>query len=36
VKGTRGNLPSVALRRMMPELPQELQISLREILREAR
>ena len=36
LKGTRSSLPAVALRRMMPELPQELQISLREMLREIR
>jgi len=36
LKGTRSPLPSVALRRMLPELPQELQISLREMLRETR
>ena len=35
IKGTRSPLPSIALRRMSPELPQELQISLREILRQA-
>ena len=36
VKGTKSHLPAVALRRMSPELPQELQISLREILREGK
>jgi hypothetical protein len=36
LKGTRSNHPSVALRRMLPDLPQELQVSLREILRETR
>ena len=36
LKGTKSPLPVVALRRMSPELPQELQISLREILREKR
>lgn len=36
LKGTRSALPSVAIRRMMPELPQELQASLRELLRETR
>ncbi|HJS19303.1 MAG TPA: DNA alkylation repair protein [Anaerolineales bacterium] len=34
LKGTRSPLPSVALRRMLPDLPQELQTSLREMLRE--
>jgi len=34
VKGTKSPLPAVALRRMSPEFPQELQTSLREILRE--
>jgi hypothetical protein len=34
LKGTRSPLPAVALRRMAPELPQELQTSLREMLRE--
>jgi hypothetical protein len=34
LKGTRSPLPSVALRRMSPDLPQELQTSLREMLRE--
>jgi hypothetical protein len=36
VQKTRSPLPSVALRRMSPEFPQELQTSLREILREKR
>src|SRR5512134_733032 len=36
LKGTKSPLPSIALRRMSPELPQELQLSLREILRPAR
>jgi hypothetical protein len=36
LKGTRSTHPSVALRRMLPELPSELQTSLREILRETR
>src|SRR5512134_1995080 len=31
LKGTKSPLPSIALRRMSPELPQELQLSLREI-----
>ena len=33
VKETKSPLPAVSLRRMSPELPQELQASLREILR---
>ena len=33
LKGTKSPLPAVALRRMSPELPQELQASLREMLR---
>lgn len=33
LKGTRNSLPAVALRRMLPELPEELQGSLREMLR---
>lgn len=33
LKGTKSQLPAVALRRMSPELPQELQTSLREMLR---
>jgi hypothetical protein len=36
LKGTKSPLPAVALRRMSPELPQELQTSLREMLREKR
>jgi hypothetical protein len=36
LKGTRSPLPSIALRRMSPELPQELQTSLREILRQTK
>jgi hypothetical protein len=36
VKGTKSQLPAVALRRMSPDLPPELQTSLREILRESR
>ena len=34
LKGTKSPLPGVALRRMSPGLPQELQTSLREMLRE--
>ena len=33
LKGTKNPLPAVALRRMSPELPHELQASLREMLR---
>jgi hypothetical protein len=33
LKGTRSPLAAIALRRMAPELPQELQTSLREMLR---
>jgi len=33
LKGTKNPLPAVALRRMSPDLPQELQVSLREMLR---
>ena len=33
LKETKSPLPAVALRRMSPELPQELQASLREMLR---
>src|SRR5688500_7160644 len=33
LKRTKNPLPAVALRRMAPELPQELQVSLREMLR---
>ena len=36
LKGTRSNLPAVALRRMLPDLPLELQASLREMLRGTR
>src|SRR5215216_3144183 len=36
LKGTRSPLPSVALRRMSPELPLELQSNLREMLRKAK
>jgi hypothetical protein len=36
LKGTKSPLPSVALRRMAPDLPQELQSSLREILRQTK
>jgi hypothetical protein len=36
LKGTKSPLPSIALRRMSPELPQELQASLREILRQTK
>src|SRR5688572_19311424 len=36
LKGTKSPLPSIALRRMAPELPQELQTSLREILRQTK
>ena len=34
IRGTKNPLPAVALRRMSPEFPQELQASLREMLRE--
>lgn len=34
LKGTKSPLPAVSLRRMSPGLPQELQVSLREMLRE--
>ena len=33
LKGTKNPLPAVALRRMSPDLPHELQVSLRELLR---
>jgi hypothetical protein len=33
LKGTKNPLPAVALRRMSPELPPELQTSLREMMR---
>jgi len=36
LRGTKSPLPAVALRRMSPEFPQELQTSLREMLREKR
>jgi hypothetical protein len=36
LKETRSPLPAAALRRMLPELPQELQSSVREILRTAK
>jgi hypothetical protein len=36
LKATRSPLPSIALRRMAPELPQELQLSLREMLRKTK
>src|SRR5215211_4313271 len=36
LKGTRSPLPSIALRRMSPELPLELQSSLREMLRQTK
>jgi hypothetical protein len=36
LKATKSPLPSIALRRMSPELPQELQASLREILRQTK
>src|SRR5687768_1023459 len=36
LKGTKSPLPSIALRRMSPDLPKELQVSLREILRQAK
>jgi len=36
LKGARSPLPSIALRRMSPELPQELQVSLREMLRQVK
>jgi hypothetical protein len=36
LKGTKSPLPAVALRRMSPELPPDLQASVREMLREAR
>jgi len=36
LKETKSPLPSVALRRMSPELPQELQSSLREMLRKTK
>lgn len=36
LKEIRSPLPSIALRRMAPELPQELQVSLREMLRQVK
>ncbi|HEY3475771.1 MAG TPA: DNA alkylation repair protein [Anaerolineales bacterium] len=36
LKGTKSPLPAIALRRMSPELPQELQASVREMLREGK
>ncbi|MGE5465254.1 MAG: DNA alkylation repair protein [Syntrophothermus sp.] len=36
LSGTKSIVPAVALRRMLPEFPQELQTSLREMLRETR
>jgi hypothetical protein len=36
LKGTKSPLPAVSLRRMLPEFPQDLQVSLREILRETK
>lgn len=36
LKGTKSPLPAIALRRMAPELPQELQSSLREMLRQTK
>ena len=36
LKGTKSPLPAVSLRRMLPELPPELQANLREILRKTR
>jgi hypothetical protein len=36
LKETKSPLPSIALRRMSPELPQELQSSLREMLRKTK
>src|SRR5512145_364179 len=36
LKGTKSPLPAVALRRMAPELPAELQSSLREMIRETK
>ncbi len=36
LKETRSPLPAAALRRMLPELPQELQSSLREMLRQTK
>jgi hypothetical protein len=36
LNGTKSPLPAVALRRMLPDLPAELQIGLKEMLREKR
>lgn len=36
LKGTKSPLPGIALRRMSPELPQELQASVREMLRQVK
>lgn len=36
LKETRSPLPAIALRRMAPDLPEELQISLREMLRQTK
>jgi hypothetical protein len=36
LRGTKSPLPSIALRRMAPELPSELQSSLREMLRKTK
>jgi hypothetical protein len=36
LNGTKSPLPAVALRRMAPDLPAELQIGLKEMLREKR
>ena len=36
LKATKSPLPAVALRRMSPDLPQELQVSLREMLRKTK
>ena len=36
LKGTRSPLPAAALRRMSPELPQELQANLRDMLRQTK
>ena len=36
LKGTKSPLPAIALRRMSPELPMELQASVREMLREVK
>jgi hypothetical protein len=36
LKGTKSPLPAAALRRMSSELPQELQVSLRDMLRQTK